>query len=888
MDNTPGTRLEGYEFLSPISSWRELFVARDLERDQLVTIEIVPKACLADEGLRAKLERSVRQLGSLGHAALWEVRAVVQDGPLLAIVTENVWPERVADRLRISAMSPPEATAIALNLAGLLERAHALELAFGHLTPADVLRMVAWTETDSVKVWPRPYTPDDVDRLLLAAPHERSALPLELLAGRAPDARTDVFALGSLLVRMLAGPAQVTNENPTEHAGAATITRHLPTGTPPDLTRLLTACLSDDPAERPTLQQIVPTLRNLALRPHPQPGAARSTATAGATTDREQEAAAARARELFERERQSAEATAREALAKEEAAPPRRPVHLDENVQFSVYRPRTIQPDVWYPLLAFAHLAARREDEPGAPDPIEEVHRQAGQFLQNNLAAYHQSTDDSAQPVPREGELRFVPQLDGIEFNPSERRFRWEEPVHREEFRLRASTLNVPRNARGRLTVFLGNVILAEVNLAIRVQKEPVDATALDANAAVDRARRFRTIFASYSHRDEAIVEEFEQLAAALGDRYLRDVTTLRTGERWEPSVLGMIDRADLFQLFWSWNVLDSPYVRQEYEYALARNSRDFVRPVYWQDPLPQRSGLPPPGLRELHFFRVYPRRSRRSMSDSDAVVAAPAQTPQPEDRSPGTVVAMPPPLPPEVMRSAPTPAPASDQRRLRRSVLRWPALRLAAAVTVVVGLSVLISVQQFSNRAEPPGSIDLPAIIAPGPPVDPGTEPPPPPAPPQDQRKGPSPGVEGSRRSPAPPLPPSENVPPPRKAQRPSPDSDEPRLRVESPPVRDGQQQGQQALRPNTPPSLTASCNPCAVSVGQDVALVAEAIDRDKDDVTYRWSGGAGSFRDAAAAKTVWTAPLEPGPVPLTVTVSDGVGGSAAETLIVQVTRPE
>jgi hypothetical protein len=35
-------------------------------------------------------------------------------------------------------------------------------------------------------------------------------------------------------------------------------------------------------------------------------------------------------------------------------------------------------------------------------------------------------------------------------------------------------------------------------------------------------------------------------------------VTTLRTGERWEPSVLGMIDRADLFQLFWSWNALDS------------------------------------------------------------------------------------------------------------------------------------------------------------------------------------------------------------------------------------------------------------------------------------------------------------------------------------------
>ena len=29
---------------------------------------------------------------------------------------------------------------------------------------------------------------------------------------------------------------------------------------------------------------------------------------------------------------------------------------LDENVQFTVYRPKTVQPNKWYTLLAFAHL----------------------------------------------------------------------------------------------------------------------------------------------------------------------------------------------------------------------------------------------------------------------------------------------------------------------------------------------------------------------------------------------------------------------------------------------------------------------------------------------------------------------------------------------------
>ena len=36
----------------------------------------------------------------------------------------------------------------------------------------------------------------------------------------------------------------------------------------------------------------------------------------------------------------------------------------DENVQFTVYRPRAIRPGLWYPMLAFAHLAERRPDAP--------------------------------------------------------------------------------------------------------------------------------------------------------------------------------------------------------------------------------------------------------------------------------------------------------------------------------------------------------------------------------------------------------------------------------------------------------------------------------------------------------------------------------------------
>ena len=87
---------------------------------------------------------------------------------------------------------------------------------------------------------------------------------------------------------------------------------------------------------------------------------------------------------------------------------------------------------------------------------------------------YRTVTQDASQAVPREETLTFVPHVPGIEFNPPSRSFRWIESVHREEFRLRAGAELVGQTARGRLSVFLSDILLADVQLAI-----PVDASAV-------------------------------------------------------------------------------------------------------------------------------------------------------------------------------------------------------------------------------------------------------------------------------------------------------------------------------------------------------------------------------------------------------------------------
>lgn len=52
-----------------------------------------------------------------------------------------------------------------------------------------------------------------------------------------------------------------------------------------------------------------------------------------------------------------------------------------------------------------------------------------------------------------------------------------------------------------------------------------------------------------------------------------------------------------------------SKYVRMEWEYALSLSRPNFVRPTYWETPLPEdpAHGLPPETLRKLHFHQIGP-----------------------------------------------------------------------------------------------------------------------------------------------------------------------------------------------------------------------------------------------------------------------------------------
>ena len=92
----------------------------------------------------------------------------------------------------------------------------------------------------------------------------------------------------------------------------------------------------------------------------------------------------------------------------------------------------------------------------------------------------------------------------------------------------------------------------------------------------------------------------------------------------------------------------------------------------------------------------------------------------------------------------------------------------------------------------------------------------------------------------------------------------------------------------PNRPPTVSVSCDPCEVLTNESVNLRADASDPDGDALTYRWNAPAGEFTGGAdRATTTWQAPDDAGPVPVSVTVSDGNGGSASDTANITVNAP-
>jgi hypothetical protein len=257
-------------------------------------------------------------------------------------------------------------------------------------------------------------------------------------------------------------------------------------------------------------------------------------------------------------------------------------------VQFSVHYPRSVAPKIWSTLLTYAHL----------PEALETIQAQTELRVgPQGASSYLNARGLATGDISRGAEITVVPHLPGCDVNPPRAKFLWLEDWHCTEFRFRSVSGNQAGDSvAGRISFYVGPLLVCDITTFIQFSAQGEGL--LRESRTTATSDPYQAIFVSYSHQDSEIVEQLEKAYVVLGIQYLRDVRILRSGEKWNSALCAKIEQADLFQLCWSDAAKRSQYVTQEWKYALGLNRQAFLRPMYWQTPMPE----PPSALADIHF----------------------------------------------------------------------------------------------------------------------------------------------------------------------------------------------------------------------------------------------------------------------------------------------
>jgi hypothetical protein len=256
-----------------------------------------------------------------------------------------------------------------------------------------------------------------------------------------------------------------------------------------------------------------------------------------------------------------------------------------EQVAFTAFHPKEAGVLVWHTLLVYIHTLTA----------FHRVEQDVARFM-DQFKIPKKITQASTSRLSRGTEITIIPRCEGITFNPDRIAIKWMEDYHRAEFRFRADQSLLDDAAKGLINFFVGPLIVGSLKFAMLFNNSNKQST--PDNEEHSEMYHKDAIFVSYSHKDTKIANAFKVVHQATGYDVLIDIDNLRSGQEWNDELMHLIDRADIFQLFWSQNSSESIYCQQEWHHALKRNKEGFIRPVYWQKPLPN----PPRELSKYHF----------------------------------------------------------------------------------------------------------------------------------------------------------------------------------------------------------------------------------------------------------------------------------------------
>ena len=246
-----GTRLGPYEILVPLGAggMGEVYRARDTRLGRDVAVKILSADIAASADARQRFEREARTVSQLSHphiCALYDVgEAPNPQSPIPNpyLVMELLDGETLAQRLASGALPLDLTLRYATQIADALDKAHRAGIVHRDLKPANVMITKSGVKLLDFGL-AKATTPSSISVAQTAAPLTAAGaiagtvqyMAPEQLAGRAADARSDIYALGAVIYEMATGRA----------AFGAALTPLVPAS----LDRLVRTALASDPDER--------------------------------------------------------------------------------------------------------------------------------------------------------------------------------------------------------------------------------------------------------------------------------------------------------------------------------------------------------------------------------------------------------------------------------------------------------------------------------------------------------------------------------------------------------------------------------------------------------------------------------------------------------------
>ncbi len=253
----------------------EVYRARDVRLDRTVAVKILPAQFSQDAERRQRFEREAKTISSLQHPNICTLYDLGREDDVDYLVMEFLEGETLADRLTAGPLSPADTLRHGAEIAQALDRAHKAGIVHRDLKPGNVMltktgvklldfglakfgegaggagAAVTQAVTATTPIG-SPGGPLTVEGTILGT---FQYMAPEQLEGGEADARSDIFALGSVLYEMTTGRRAFEGKSQASLIAAILEREPAPLSSivplaPPALDHIVHKCLEKDPEDR--------------------------------------------------------------------------------------------------------------------------------------------------------------------------------------------------------------------------------------------------------------------------------------------------------------------------------------------------------------------------------------------------------------------------------------------------------------------------------------------------------------------------------------------------------------------------------------------------------------------------------------------------------------